>query len=56
MRYIKTFIFGVRAKGCSLPQPKFKTTIPEQKLTFDNWAKELNVGSRYGYRGSFYQK
>ena len=54
MKQIKEFIFGVRAKGETLPTPTFKTTDVVNKLSEDEWAKYVKFGSRYGYKGSFY--
>lgn len=48
-------VFGPRAKGEYVPQPKFKTTIPVSRPDENQWAIEFRVGSRYGHRGSFYQ-
>jgi hypothetical protein len=56
MRQIKELIFGVRAQGEPIALPKFKTTMPKNRPTEDQWAKEFNFGSRYGHRGSFYNK
>lgn len=55
MKYIKELIFGVRAKGETLPtHPTFKISEPNNRLTIDEWVKEVKFGSRYGHRGSFY--
>jgi hypothetical protein len=56
MEYIKTLIFGVRAQGEPVALPKFKTTMPKNRPTEDQWAKEFNFGSRYGHRGSYYER
>ena len=54
MKFIKEFIFGVRAQGEPVLPPKFKTIEPTSKPTQDKWVKQMKFGSRYGYRGSFY--
>ena len=56
MKYIKTLLFGERAKGETLPTPTLKVTECTNRPTFDNWVKEFKFGSRYGTRGSFYKK
>lgn len=56
MHYIKTFVFGKKAEGESVPTPTFKTTEPLDRPSIDEWVKEMNFGSRYGHRGSFYQR
>ena len=53
--FILTFLFGERAEGVFVPQPKFKTTCLKNRPSEDEWAREFKFGSRYGYRGSFYQ-
>ena len=55
MQYIKTLVFGKRAQGEPVPLPSFTTTEPITRPSIDEWAKEMNFGSRYGHRGSFYQ-
>ncbi len=56
MQYIKKLIFGERTKGVPLPPPSFKTREITNRPTQDEWAKQMNFGSRYGHRGSFYNK
>ncbi len=51
---LKQLIFGVRAKGEPIPEPKFKTTLPTDVISEDKWVKKVKFGSRYGTRGSFY--
>ena len=54
MKQLLTFIFGQRAEGIFIPQPKFKTTEIANKPSENEWLQEFKVGSRYGHRGSFY--
>jgi hypothetical protein len=54
MQYIKTLIFGEKAKGVPLSPPSFKTREVKNRPTQDEWVKEFKFGSRYGHRGSFY--
>lgn len=54
MYYIKVLLFGKKAQGEPVPPPTFKTTVPTNNLTQDEWAKEVKFGSRYGTKGSFY--
>ena len=56
MEYIKTLIFGVRAQGEPVALPKFKTIMPKDRPTLSQWAKEVKFGSRYGHRGSYYER
>ena len=56
MIYIKTLLFGERAQGYPVPPPSFTTTEVINRPTEDEWSKEFKFGSRYGHRGSFYQK
>jgi len=56
MNKIREFIFGVRAQGEPVPPPSLKTTEPTNRPTENVWFKEMKFGSRYGHRGSFYQK
>lgn len=55
MKKILTFIFGQRAEGVFVPQPKFRTTVLADRPSENDWLQEFRVGSRYGYRGSFYE-
>jgi hypothetical protein len=57
MEYIKQLIFGVKAKGETLPSPSFRVVLPteEEKLSENEWAKYVKFGSRYGTKGSFYR-
>jgi hypothetical protein len=36
--------------------PKFKSSHPTNRPTEKEWSNEFKVGSRYGHRGSFYNK
>lgn len=54
MKKLLTFIFGERAEGVFVPQPKFRTTILENRPSENEWLREFKAGSRYGHRGSFY--
>lgn len=47
---------GKRVIGEKLSPPTFKATFPKDRPTEQEWAKEFKFGSRYGHRGSFYQK
>ena len=47
-------IYGPRAKGEPIPQPRLKTTALLDRPSESDWLREFKVGSRYGYRGSFY--
>ena len=47
MQKIKQFIFGIRAKGEKLPEPKLPTPREMNTKDFYNWCKELNVSRQY---------
>lgn len=61
MKSIYYFIFGPSIKGepinleYKIPQPTKVTNITNRPSQ-DEWAREFKFGTRYGYRGSFYQK
>ena len=55
MKKLLTLIFGERAAGEPIPQPTFRSMYPKHRPDENQWGKEYNVGSRYGYRGSFYE-
>lgn len=54
--YIKTLLFGKPVQGEKLPTPKLPKERPLDELDCAKWVKEFNFGSRYGHRGSFYQR
>jgi len=56
MIYIKTLLFGRPAQGEKLPEPKLPPERPLDELDCAKWCQEFQFGSRYGHRGSFYQK
>lgn len=56
MIYIKTFLFGIRAQGEQLPEPKLPAERALNSKEFEKWCKKFKVGSKYGHRGSFYQR
>ena len=55
MKKVLTLIFGERAEGVFVPQPKFKTTVLTNRPSENEWLIEFKAGSRYGHRGSFYE-
>jgi len=55
-KILTILLFGQRAKGEKLPEPKFKSTYPTNRPDENKWASEVKFGNRYGHRGSFYQK
>ena len=54
MKKVLTFIFGDRAHGEPIGQPKLRVVHPPVSLTENEWAIEVKFGSRYGTKGSFY--
>jgi hypothetical protein len=55
MKQIMTLIFGERAQGIKLTSPTLRTLGVLNRPSESEWVKEFKFGSRYGYRGSFYQ-
>jgi len=56
LKFIRNFLFGQRAQGEPVQPPKIRTIYPTQQLDENQWWREMNFGSRYGTRGSFYQQ
>jgi hypothetical protein len=57
LKFIRVFLFGQRAQGEKIITPRLKTM--ERTYTQDEvneWAREVKFGSRYGTKGSFYQR
>lgn len=54
MIYIKTFLFGIRAQGEQLLEPKLPPERPFNSKEYIEWCEEFKVSSRYGHRSSFY--
>jgi hypothetical protein len=48
-------IFGSPAHGVYVSQPNFRSTVPKDRLSVNQWAQTVKFGSRYGHKGSFYQ-
>lgn len=56
MNQLKVFIFGLRAQGEKIPEPKLPPERPYNAQDCVKWCQEIKFGSRYGHRGSFYQR
>jgi hypothetical protein len=56
MYYIKTLVFGKRAEGEKISQPTLPPERDYNGQDYIRWCQEFKVGSRYGHRGSFYQR
>ena len=56
LKFIRDFFLGQRAQGEPIQPPKIKTLFPTQTIDEQQWRQEVNFGSRYGHRGSFYQR
>ena len=54
MKKVLTAIFGERAQGEPVGQPKLRTVYPPQQVSENEWAIVVKFGSRYGTKGSFY--
>jgi len=48
-------IFGNPTHGDYIPQPNFRSTVPKDRLSVNQWMQAVKFGSRYGTKGSFYQ-
>jgi len=44
---VKRSIYGKRAKGTPVPAPTRRTVQPIEKLSFAQWAQELQVSSKF---------
>ena len=48
MQQLLLLLFGRKPKTTVLkPTTKFKTTVPQTKLSLQEWVKEFNVGMMY---------
>jgi hypothetical protein len=48
-------IFGSPAHGVYVSQPNFRSTVPKDRLSVNQWVQTVKFGSRYGTKGSFYE-
>jgi hypothetical protein len=48
-------IFGNPIHGDYISQPNFRSTVPKNRLSVNQWVQMVKFGSRYGHKGSFYQ-
>lgn len=54
LQFITEFLFGVRVEGESVPEPSFKTLLPEHQLSEFEWINEFRVGIEYGKQRLFF--
>lgn len=54
--FLTTLLFGERAQGEMIPEPTFRSSYPVDRPDENQWALEVRFGSRYGHKGSFYQR
>ena len=54
LQFITEFLFGVRVEGESVPEPSFKTSLPDQQLEEFEWINEFRVGIEYGKQRLFF--
>lgn len=48
-------LFGHKPKKhTEYPKTTFKTCLPEEQLSYNKWCETMNISSRYGLKGSFY--
>ena len=43
MQILLLRLFGHKYVKNSLPTPKFKTMVPPERISFEQWCKEFNV-------------
>jgi len=56
IKLLITLLFGERAQGEMIPAPTFRSSYPVDQPDEHQWAQEVRFGSRYGTKGSFYQR
>ena len=56
MKQLIYLIIGKRAEGEPIQQPTLRTIYPSDTLSENEWTAYVGFGSRYGYKGSFYNK
>lgn len=57
LQVLRVLLFGKKVEGeILLNQPTFRTTYPSENLPEEEWRKFVKFGSRYGHRGSFYER
>ena len=54
LQFITEFLFGVRVEGEPVPEPSFKTLLPEQQLSEFEWINEFRVGIECGKHKVFF--
>ena len=53
---IKAIICGVKREPVDVMSTGFHSYYPQNQPSEEEWRNEFKFGSRYGHRGSFYQK
>lgn len=56
MQFIKQLIFGVRREPVDIISTGFHSYYPKNQPSLNEWVKEFKFGSRYGHRGSYYER
>jgi hypothetical protein len=54
LQFITEFLFGVRVEGEPVPEPGFKTLLPDQQLEEFEWINEFRVGIECGKNKVFF--
>jgi hypothetical protein len=54
LQFITEFLFGVRVEGEPIPEPGFKTLLPDQQLGEFEWINEFRVGIECGKHKVFF--
>lgn len=47
-------LFGHKPKKQINYKPTFKTCLPEEQLSYNEWCKTIKFSSRYGLKGTFF--
>jgi hypothetical protein len=54
--FLLYLVFGKRAQGVKLDPPSFRTLDIPNRLPENQWYQEFRVSSRYGTRGTFFNR
>jgi hypothetical protein len=54
LQFVIEFLFGVRVEGEPIPEPGFKTLLPDQQLGEFEWINEFRVGIECGKHKVFF--
>jgi len=52
--FLTTLLFGERAQGEVIPQPTFRSTYPEERLSENEWNRQFRVSSLHNVHQNVY--